>query len=414
MKPQRWLVVAVAAAGLCAGGAAQAVDGDLLQLDGFGTLGLVHSSESQADYPRSQLVPDGAGASHRWSPKVDSVLGGQLSVHWNPRLSAVVQLISEQRASNSYQPRVEWANLSYQVTPDLTLGVGRIASPIFMLTDTRRLSYALPWMRPPVEVYDLFPATSNDGLNLRWRARMGSTTQLLEIAAGRSDTPFSRNGFAGTAESREQFIVRDTLERGPWSVVLGYSSSRLTIPELAPLFDGFRRFGNSGEAIAVRYSAVRRSVRYYGAAASYDPGRWFATAEWARLKVAGALKSNTGWYASTGLRAGAYTPYVAFAQTRPAARRSDPGLDLTLLPPGSVPAAAALNNQLNTILADVPGQATFSAGLRWDFAARLCLKLQYDHVDLASGNAGTLANQQPGFQPGGVVHLVGASVSFVL
>jgi hypothetical protein len=108
------------------------------------------------------------------------------------------------------------------------------------------------------------------------------------------------------------------------------------------------------------------------------------------------------------------TPYVTLARTRPLHQRSDPGLDLGTLPPQSQPLAAALNAQLNTALAAVPEQTTLGAGLRWDFAPGLCLKLQYDHIDLAAGNSGSLTNFQPGFVPGGKVHLFAMSVSFVL
>jgi hypothetical protein len=75
--------------------------------------------------------------------------------------------------------------------------------------------------------------------------------------------------------------------------------------------------------------------------------------------------------------------------------------------------AAALNAQLAFVVGDLPDQSTISLGVRWDFAPTLCLKLQYDHIDLAAGNTGTLANFQPGFEPGGKVHLLGMSVSFV-
>jgi hypothetical protein len=64
-------------------------------------------------------------------------------------------------------------------------------------------------------------------------------------------------------------------------------------------------------------------------------------------------------------------------------------------------------------VADVPDQRTISLGLRWDFALNLCLKLQYDHTDLAAGNTGMLSNFQPGFVPGGKVKLFGISASFV-
>lgn len=386
----------------------------LFEFDAFGTLGVVHSSEDKADFTRNILVPNGVGASHEWSPKVDSVLGGQVTAHFTSKVSAVLQLVSEQRHENSYEPRVEWANLKYAITPDLSLAVGRTAAPVLMLTDTRRVSYALPWIRPPLEVYEQYPITSNDGVNLHWRTRVGDATQTLELAYGRSDTHYSRDGSTGEARSRKQLILRSTLERGALSVSMGYSPAHLSLPTFAPLFDAFRQFGPPGQAIADRYSADDRSARYIGAGVNYDPGHWFAMIEWAHVKVDGAIGGHWGWYASTGLRHGPFTPYATWGRMRPSHDRSEPGLNLTMLPPAAVPVAGALNAQLNAILANVPDQSTLSGGVRWDFAPSLCVKLQYDHVDLAPGNTGTLTNFQVGFQPGGKVNVLGVSVSFVL
>ncbi len=260
----------------------------------------------------------------------------------------------------------------------------------------------------------MYPVTSNDGVDLHWRSRLGEATHTLELAYGRSDTRYSRNGAAGEARARKQLLLRSTLERGPLSFSIGYSPSQLSLPAFAPLFDAFSQFGPQGQAIADRYSADRRSARYLGVAANYDPGRWFAMAEAAEVKVKGVVGGRWGWYASTGVRIGPLTPYATWAWTRALHDRSDPGLDLDTLPPESQPAAAALNAQLNAALAAVPRQTTLSGGVRWDFAPGLCLKLQYDHIDLGAGNSGTLTNFQPGFQPGGKLDLVGLSVSFVL
>jgi hypothetical protein len=394
--------------------AAGAADVDIFEFDAFGTLGVVHSSEQEADFTRNILMPYGAGASQRWSPKVDSVLGGQVTAHFTSRFSALVQVVSEQRYDDSYNPRIEWANLKYEITPDLAVAVGRIVSPIFTLADTRRVSYAHPWMRPPQEVYELYPVTSNDGVNLHWRSRLGETTHTLEVAYGRSDTRYSRNGSSGEAQGRKQFLLRSTLERGALSGSVGYGSSDLTLPAFRPLFDAFRQFGPQGEAIADRWSTDRRSSGYIVAGVNYDPGRWFALAEWAHVKVNGIVGDHWGWYASAGFRYGSLTPYATWARTRPSRQRSEPGLDVSTLPPEAVPAATALNAQLNALLANIPDQTTFSAGVRWDFARNLCGKLQYDYIDLAAGNAGTLTNFQPGFRPGGKVSLFGLSVSFVL
>jgi hypothetical protein len=386
---------------------------DTFEFDAFGTLGLVHSSEDQADFTHGILVPRGAGASESWSPKVDTVLAGQLTARFTPRLSAVVQVVSEYRYDDSWTPRLEWANLKYELTPYLAVGIGRVASPIFMLTDTRRITYALPWSRPPIEVYGLYPVTSNDGVSALWTSRIGDATHVLEVSYGRSDSKYSRNGQTGVAEARQQLIVRSTLERGALSVHLGYSPAELTLPQYQPFFDAFRQFGPQGDAIADRYEPRGRDTRYLGVGATYDPGRWFVMAELAELKFDGVLASRGGGYVTAGLRHGPLTPYVTWAKTRRTRQRTLQLLDLDSLPSESMAAAAALNAQLAAIVADVPDQRTISLGLRWDFALNLCLKLQYDHTDLAAGNTGMLSNFQPGFVPGGKVKLFGISASFV-
>jgi hypothetical protein len=79
-----------------------------------------------------------------------------------------------------------------------------------------------------------------------------------------------------------------------------------------------------------------------------------------------------------------------------------------------VPAAAALNGTLNSILAATAAHSTFAQGLRWDFSSRLALKLQHERVQIAPGSWGPLTNIRPGFVPGGTVRVVSATVSFVL
>ncbi len=52
--------------------------------------------------------------------------------------------------------------------------------------------------------------------------------------------------------------------------------------------------------------------------------------------------------------------------------------------------------------------------MRWDFARDLAFKLQYETIDASAGSWGPLTNVQPGFVPGGTVHVISATVSFVL
>ena len=143
-----------------------------MRVSGFGTLGVVHASEREADYTSSVMKANGAGGTRRWSSDVDTRLGMQLDATLARRWSAVLQVVSEQALDNSYRPRVEWANGKYQVTPELAVRAGRIALPVFLTADYRKVGYAYPWVRPPVEGYNVLPITSSDGVDatLRWSA----------------------------------------------------------------------------------------------------------------------------------------------------------------------------------------------------------------------------------------------------
>src|ERR1700692_321141 len=82
----------------------------MFSLSGFGTLGVVHSSEDKADFTSTIFKPNGAGYSHDWSAAVDSLIAAQVTAHFTPQLTAVLQLDAEQNYDNSYRPHVEWAN----------------------------------------------------------------------------------------------------------------------------------------------------------------------------------------------------------------------------------------------------------------------------------------------------------------
>src|ERR1700722_19431479 len=64
----------------------------MFSFSGFGTFGLVHSSEDRADYTASPLAPNGAGYTDSWSPDIDSRLGAQVIAHFTPQLSAMLQV----------------------------------------------------------------------------------------------------------------------------------------------------------------------------------------------------------------------------------------------------------------------------------------------------------------------------------
>ena len=72
------------------GARADAFDQSVFSFNGFGTLGLTHSSEPLADFTSTFFKPNGAGYTRKWSSDVDSRIGGQVTANFNKQLSAVL------------------------------------------------------------------------------------------------------------------------------------------------------------------------------------------------------------------------------------------------------------------------------------------------------------------------------------
>lgn len=400
----RWASAAVALMAFALG-PVQAQESPAFRFDGFGTLGVVHSDEERADFVSSLLVPDGAGYSSEWSAEVDSRLGLQLSVELSPRISAVVQVIAEQQYDGSYDPAIEWANVSIDLGRELELRVGRMVLPTFMISEYRKVGYANTASRPAPEVYQLVPVTSIDGLNLTYRTRFSDATNTLQVLYGSKDVKSVADGFILDVESAHGWSLANTLERGSTTLFASYTNIPLTIDTFDPLFESFRAFGPAGEAIADHYDIDDKQFEIMTLGARYDPGDWFVLGEWARSRSRSLAGDSRGWYLMGGYRIGAFTPFLTLADRRVSSETSHPGIP--------VPQAQPLNEFLNRLLNDAPRQKRAAAGVRWDFARSFALKVQLDYIDLGSDSEGVLKNTQPGFERGGDVSLFSTTLDFV-
>jgi len=379
------------------------------KLSGFGTLGVVHSNGRDADFSSSVLRADGAGRTHAWSPDVDSRLGVQLDVGMGS-WSGVLQVVSEQRLDGSYRPQIEWANIKYQLTPDIALRVGRIALPVFLGAESRKVGYTIPWVRTPVEVYGSLPISSSDGVDATWRWSTGAMRHATQVFSGSTNQDL-RDGLRIDAE--HIVGVSHSIDYGALSVRMSGARARLNTGIAADLFAGLRMFGPAGQALAARYAIVDKRVQMVSAGASYDPGAWFVSAEAGRTRTDSLLGSGTSLYVGGGWRQGAFTPYVGYAQIRADVDTFDPGLPLAGLPPPFAAGAAQLNAGLNAVLATIPVQTTWSTGVRWDAAPDMAVKLQFEQVRPRAGSRGTLINSAPAFVSDRTINVTSLALDFV-
>jgi hypothetical protein len=387
----------------------------MFTVGGFGTLGVVHSDQPLADFTSSPLEGAGAGHSHAWSIAVDSLLAAQVGAQITPQLSALLQVMSQENADASFSPQVEWAYLKYKLSPDFSVRVGRTDLDVFLLTDSRNIGFTYPWVRPPIELYNLVSATNSDGVDFSYRHDVAGGSDTIDASIGDSHYhyPIPNSHATGTSKATEQFSLVDTFQRGWTTLRLNYGQAHLTLPTLEPLFDAFREFGPQGVGVADLYDVNDRILTFYGLSAAYEPGTWFLMAELGRIDAHSVLGEATGWYVSSGRRFGKITPYATYAQTRPNTSVRASGLELSALPPSRAGAAAALNAELNAALAGVASQRTSSLGARLDLTSSIDLKLQWDHTDLGANSHGWLTNVQPGFRPGSSLNVISATLDFV-
>jgi Arc/MetJ family transcription regulator len=398
------------ALGLGAIATARAGDEPHWSVSGYGTLGMVHSSSRDAEFTSSVLRHNGAGGSHPWSVDVDSNLGMQLDAALNKRWSAVLQVVSEQRLDNTYRPKVEWANIKYQATPELALRAGRIALPIFLTADVRKIGYVYPWVRPPVESYGGLPFSSSNGVDATFRWTAGPLRNASQVFYGRDNIEL-----VDRLEARARRILglSNTSDWGALSMRVNVIEADATIELGKQLFDGFAAFGPAGADIGHRFAIDHKRVRFANIGVNYDPGRWFLMAEAGRAHSESFMGSTRNYYVSGGWRWNSLTPYVAHAKVRAVGPTSHPGLPLAGLPPAVAGQAAMLNAGLNSLLATIPQQTSDSIGMRWDVAANVAFKLQYDRVTPRDGSRGSLINTTAAFRSDRTVQVTSAAVSFV-
>jgi hypothetical protein len=247
--------------------------------------------------------------------------GIQMTFEVSKDIDATVQLVS--RGTEDYNVEAEWAYLSYRVLDDLTLRVGRSRIPYYLLSEYLDVGYAYPWVRPPIEMYNI-PLSSTDGLSALYDFNVADINFTLQAYAGSTagesdllEADFSLNNQWGTALFAEwkDFTFR-----------VGYNTGMLDVENLeedgagATLVAGTSGVIALGNAIGVPdpiSDTVLSNARtqYMSAAGMYDNGKLLVMAEVSNLRVEDlAQPAGDGGYITVGYRFGKWMPHITYAK----------------------------------------------------------------------------------------------------
>lgn len=394
---------------LALGAPALAADaGGTLLLQGFGTVGGVHSSNRDADYVANYYFqPKGAGRDSPTAFSVDTKLGLQLM--WAPttELSMVTQVLVKQTERDNWTPQLEWAFLKYRISPELEMRAGRIRPPVYMLSSFLDVNISNPWVRPPAEFYSSAPLSRMEGVDALWRTQLGGMNWRVQPYVGRSSVKLPGRSL----DVERIFGIGITGEHGNLSMRLGHLGSRLTADDanlrtlIMPLLQRYCVLAGpmSPECSQLRALALedkRSSFTSLGLA--WDDGELLLQGELGKRRSDSFVADATVWYVSGAYRLGAWTPYIMHSRYRGDAPKS--------FRAGSIPDNAAFpgapgsNRLISGLLLNNPmDQRTTTVGVRYDIRPDLALKVQFDDVRtrMAEGvpgsGGGLFVNRIPGF-----------------
>jgi hypothetical protein len=406
--------------------AAQAIDlGNGVSVKGFGTVGMVHSSNRDADYVVNMFQPRGAGRSDETSYKVDTKAAVQLDWLASDSVSFTGQLMSKQNYDRTWTPAVALAFVKFKIAQDLDVRAGRLRPPIYMMSDYLDVNYANTWVRPPVELYSVAPIDNIDGVDVLWRPTLGGLSWLVQPYFGHS-RPDMPDGVELELDKMMGLNVSTTL--GDFTVRASYLHTEVSLHS-----DGLKAAINAlsdsaglcgVDPVACRQGAALETdaddAVFAALGAAWDNGQYFVSSELGKRSTQSLFADSTSWYVTGGTRIGKWTPYVTYASARNDSQTSISGSSSAVIIPPGVPAGAITNGVTTALLqSNAMDQQTASLGLRYDLNKNVALKTQWDHVmtDCDSPSAGTcggiFANQEPGFaNESQEIDLISASIDY--
>lgn len=420
-------ILALAIGAAVAVPAAQAIDlGNGVSVSGFGTLGIVHSSDNDADYTLNLLQPaKGVGRSNDTTYRLDSKAAVQMDWRATDNLSFTGQLISKLHYDRTWTPDLALAFAKFKITPELDVRVGRLRPPIYMLSDYLDVNYANTWVRPPVEFYSAAPVDHMEGVDLLWQPQTGDISWLVQpyFGTSRLDAPDSAE-----FELDKIFGVNVTSTLGNLTLRAGYLLTEMTIHSdgIAAAIGALTNpAGLCGiDPIACRQGHSlepdAKDASFGSLGAAWDNGQYFVSGEWGHRTLQNLLSDTTSWYVTGGTRIGKWTPYATFASTTNDSQKRFSGSNSAVVIPPGAPAGAVINGIVTALRqSNAMDQQTVSLGVRYDLTRNVALKTQWDHVmtDCGSPSAGTcdgtFVNQKPGFDnKSQEVDLITASIDY--
>ncbi len=303
-QPQR-LAVLLCAMGLGAWATPSLADVQY-KFSGFGTLGAVMTNNDDTEFRTS--VEQFQGATKTPDLGVDSKLWVQGSAVFSNGVTLTAQVLGARRNGEEFDAGFEWAYVQYTGIDGLDLKAGRVVLPAFLVSDSRMVGYATPWLRVSPLVYAMMPLSKVDGGQIGVRHAFGPAVVSGQLTYGNTSgvaKVFSGVPVVTDGDTRNIHGLNVSLEWGDWTFRASQinDNTNLATTIYHPTFG----------PIPGPPQIFKDKFQEYGV--QYDDGKVVVMAEHVSRSTKDVkVQDAKAWYVAAGYRFDSVMPYVMVSQ----------------------------------------------------------------------------------------------------
>ncbi len=358
----------------------------------FGTVGLVYDS---SDFHMSRDMGQPDTFHGRYSFFADSLIGAQMDFRVMDGLDATVQMVAKERPQQSIEESLEWAFLRWSPNDSFTLRAGRLGMDLYLLSDSRNVSYSYLWQRPVIEFYNLIWIYNIDGADMSYRWKVGDGTLQAKVFGGVMTRSLELVKAKGVNEFEYSMLGgRLSYETESLKVSAGYGRTTIlnnmkdSKAMMEPLYSAVPVWPQAAGIIGT-VASKNKVFNYFSVVAAYENTEWALQGEFGYLESNwSSMPSTLFGYLSVGHHFGDFTPYIVLAAVKTVGSTA-----YTPTPPvtGSPAIDAGLSELYTAASLFTRGlrvdQKTVSLGVRWDFYHNMAMKMQWDLSEVGAGGS---------------------------
>lgn len=277
-----------------------------------------------------------------WNATAETSIGLQGNFAVDDRLSATLQIVG--RGAENFKADVDWAYISYELTPKLLVQAGHKRLPIYYYSDFMYVGYAYPWVRPPSDLYG-WQVYAYNGANLLFRDSYGDWSMKANLWLGESrdndNAMMSKLYYGGRIDESWKDIIGGYVD---------FSNDYIGMRAVTMRNKVDRTQYVAGTAYPMLSDVVQT---FFGLALNADWNNFILRSEMNQFERPQSQNIYKSYLVGGGYKFGQVTAMLTRSKFREIARDWE----------------------------EVESHNTNSATLRWDFHKSAALKLQFDQVE---------------------------------